>query len=71
VFTLNFRRSRTSPGKRRGGQVDGDEPRLSVAPGGAVAPGASAEDDLVVQRRDGRADERTDPEDPLHGEQNG
>jgi hypothetical protein len=39
---------------------------LSVAAEGAVAPGAGAEDDLAVQRRDGSADEWTDPEDPLH-----
>ena len=39
---------------------------LGVAPEGAVSPGAGAEDDLVVQRRDRCADERTHPEDPLH-----
>ncbi len=38
---------------------------LGVAPEGAVAPCAGAEDDLVIQRRDRRADERPDPEDPL------
>lgn len=39
--------------------------QLRVAPEGAVAPGTGTEDDLVVQRRDRRADERPDPEDPL------
>jgi hypothetical protein len=45
--------------------VNGDRVVLGVAPEGTVAPGAGAEDDLVVQRRDRRAYERTNPEDPL------
>ena len=44
---------------------DGLVAGLGVAPEGAVAPAAGAEDDLVIQRRDRRADERTHPEDPL------
>ena len=49
--------------------VDQDEVSLGVAPEGAVTPGAGSEDDLVVQRYDRRADERTHPEDPLKQQQ--
>jgi hypothetical protein len=47
------------------GEVLDDEVGLGVAPEGAVAPGAGAEYNLVVQRCDRRPDERTHPEDPL------
>jgi len=49
--------------------ADQDEVSLGIAPEGAVPPGAGAEDDLVVQRCDCGADERTNPEDPLQQEQ--
>ena len=52
-------------------EADQDEVPLGVAPegAGAVTPAAGAEDDLVVERCDRRADERTHPKDPLQQQQ--
>jgi hypothetical protein len=68
-FTLNFigvARTTVSPANTVVTVEGRPTTNLSVAAEGAVAPGAGAEDDLAVQRRDGSADEWTDPEDPLH-----